>query len=60
MSSSFVDVTANSEAEGLVCVTAPGDDGALVVAAKNGNEKAFEVLVERYRLKLGNPCALCR
>src|SRR5580704_1153670 len=31
---------------------APAGDEALVLAAKNGNEQAFEILVERHRRKL--------
>lgn len=30
----------------------PAGDEALVLAAKNGNEQAFEILVERYRRRM--------
>lgn len=51
MSSSLVDFTIRPAAEGLVSFSAPGDENALVVA-KNGNERAFEILVKRHRRKI--------
>jgi RNA polymerase sigma-70 factor, ECF subfamily len=52
MSSSLVDFTTQAEAEGLVSFGVPADDDALVLAAKNGNEQAFEILVKRHRRKI--------
>jgi RNA polymerase sigma-70 factor, ECF subfamily len=52
MSSSLVDFTTQPETEGLVSFSAPADEDALVVAAKNGNERAFEILVKRHRRKI--------
>lgn len=52
MSSSFVDVTTQAEAGGLVSFSAPADDDALVLTARNGNEQAFEILVKRHRRKI--------
>lgn len=37
------------EAETIHCITNASGEKALVIAAKNGNERAFETLVERYR-----------
>ena len=52
MSSSLVDFTTEAEVGGLVSFGAPADDDALVLAAKNGNEQAFEILVKRHRCKI--------
>jgi RNA polymerase sigma-70 factor (ECF subfamily) len=49
MSSSFVDVPAQPETEGLVSFSALADEDAQVVDARNGNEHAFEILVKRHR-----------
>jgi RNA polymerase sigma factor (sigma-70 family) len=51
MSSGFVDITTNSEAEGLFLL-APLHTTMLVVDAKNGNEQAFELLVKRHLRKI--------
>jgi RNA polymerase sigma-70 factor (ECF subfamily) len=52
MPSSFVDVTTQAEAGRLVSFAAPADDDALVLAARNGDEQAFEILVKRHRRKM--------
>ena len=52
MSSSLVDFTTQPEAEGLVSFSAPADEDALVVDAKNGNEQAFGILIKRHRRKI--------
>jgi RNA polymerase sigma factor (sigma-70 family) len=49
--SSCLDETDNPEA-GLSCFSARTGDQALVLAAKNRKEQAFEILVERYRRKI--------
>lgn len=48
MQSRFVDRVV-TEAETIHCVTNANGEKALVIAAKNGNERAFEALVKRYR-----------
>ena len=48
MSSRFVDGIV-TEPETVPCGTNGFGEKALVIAAKNGNERAFEILVERYR-----------
>jgi RNA polymerase sigma-70 factor (ECF subfamily) len=52
MSSSIIDFTTQAEAEGLVSFGVPADDDTLVLAARNGNEQAFEILVKRHRRKI--------
>ena len=51
MLSSFVDEIDKPEAA-LSSFSAPAGDEALVLAAKNGNEQAFEILVDRHRRKI--------
>ena len=51
MSSRIVDGIV-AEAETIPCGTNGPGEKALVIAAKNGNERAFETLVERYRHKI--------
>ena len=36
----------------IACVSDPASERALVIAAKNGDEQAFEILVERHRRKI--------
>jgi RNA polymerase sigma-70 factor (ECF subfamily) len=48
MASTFVHETDQSETA-VPSFSAPAGEKDLVVAAKNGNEEAFEILVERYR-----------
>jgi RNA polymerase sigma-70 factor (ECF subfamily) len=51
MLSSFVDGTDNSGTS-IPSFSPPAGDETLVLAAKNGDEQAFEILVERHRRKL--------
>lgn len=51
MLSSFVDEIDKPEAA-LSSFSAPAGDEALVLAAKNGNVQAFEILVDRHRRKI--------
>ena len=51
MLSSFVEVTDKSGAS-IPYFSPPAGDETLVLAAKNGNEEAFEILVERHRRKI--------
>ena len=51
MLSSCLDEIDKPEAA-LSSFSAPAGDEALVIAAKNGNEQAFEILVERHRHKI--------
>src|SRR5580704_10112081 len=51
MLSSFVDGTDKSGTS-IPSLSPPAGDETLVVAAKNGDEQAFEILVERHRRKL--------
>jgi RNA polymerase sigma-70 factor (ECF subfamily) len=51
MLSSCMDQIDKPEAP-LCSFGAPAGDEALVLAAKNGNEQAFEILVERYRRRI--------
>jgi RNA polymerase sigma-70 factor (ECF subfamily) len=51
MVSSFVDEIDKS-GTAVPSFSAPAEEKELVVAAKNGNEEAFEILVERYRRRI--------
>jgi RNA polymerase sigma-70 factor (ECF subfamily) len=51
MLSSFVDET-NKSATAVTSIGILAKEEALVVAAKNGNEQAFEILVQRYRHRM--------
>jgi RNA polymerase sigma-70 factor (ECF subfamily) len=51
MLSSFVDGTDKSGTS-IPSLSPPAGDETLVLAAKNGNEQAFEILVERHRRKI--------
>jgi RNA polymerase sigma-70 factor (ECF subfamily) len=51
MLSGFLDEIEKTEGA-VASFSAPAGEEALVVAAKNGNERAFEVLVERYRRRM--------
>jgi RNA polymerase sigma-70 factor (ECF subfamily) len=51
MLSSFVDGTDKSGTS-IPSFSPPAGDETLVLAAKNGNEQAFEILVERHRRKI--------
>src|SRR5580693_3823574 len=51
MESSFVDAIDKS-GTAVPSVSAPAGEKELVGAAKNGNEEAFEILVERYRSRM--------
>jgi RNA polymerase sigma-70 factor (ECF subfamily) len=51
MVSSFVDET-NKSATAVTSIGILAKEEALVVAAKNGNEQAFEILVQRYRHRM--------
>ena len=51
MVSSFADEVDNSGAA-VPSFSAPEGEEALVIAAKNGNDHAFETLVERYRRRM--------
>ena len=51
MLSSFVDET-NKSATAVTSIGILAKEEALVVAAGNGNEQAFEILVERYRHRM--------
>ena len=51
MLSGFVDGTDKS-GTAVPFFSAPAEEEALVIAAKNGNEQAFEILVERHRRKI--------
>lgn len=49
MRSSFMDETVTKPEMTTRCLRNPSGEEALVTAARNGNERAFETLVERYR-----------
>lgn len=51
MPSRFVDRIV-TQSETIHCVSNASGEKALVIAAKNGNERAFETLFERYRRKI--------
>jgi RNA polymerase sigma-70 factor (ECF subfamily) len=51
MLSSFVNGT-NKSGTSIPSFSPPAGDETLVLAAKNGNEQAFEILVERHRRKI--------
>ena len=55
MISSFVD-DVDKSGTAVPSLSAPAGEEALVIAAKSGNDHAFETLVERYRLQDAHRC----